>query len=47
MRRRKKMVVNVIWIDEEGELRERLTDLEELKLFGIILEDEEKINILG
>ena len=41
------MVVNVIWIDEEGELRERLTDLEDLKLFGIIPEDEEKINILG
>lgn len=36
------MVVNVIWIDEEGELRERLTDLEDLKLFGIIPEGEEK-----
>lgn len=36
------MVVNVWVFDEEGEMHDRLTDLEDLKLFGILPETEER-----
>lgn len=42
------MVVNVWVFDEEGEMHDRLTDLEDLKLFGILPETEERSNdVLG
>ena len=36
-----KMVINAMWFDEDGELKEKLIDLEDLKLFGEIEETDE------
>ena len=36
------MVINVWVFDEEGEIKDRLTDIEDLKLFGIIPETEDE-----
>jgi hypothetical protein len=42
------MVINAWVFDEEGEMHDRLIDLEDLKLFGIIPETEERSNdVLG
>jgi len=35
------MIINAIWFDEDGELKEKLIDLEDLKLFGEIEETDE------
>lgn len=35
------MVINTMWFDEDGELKEKLIDLEDLKLFGEIEETDE------
>lgn len=35
------MVINVMWFDDD-ELKEKLIDVEDLKLFGEIPEEEEK-----
>lgn len=34
------MVINA-WIFDDGEMKDRLIDVEDLNLFGIIAEDEE------
>jgi hypothetical protein len=36
------MVINAWTFDEDGELKDRLIDIEDLKLFGIIPEAEEE-----
>ena len=36
------MVINAWTFDEDGELKDRLIDVEDLKLFGVIQEDEER-----
>ena len=36
-----KMIINAMWFDEDGELKEKLIDLEDLKLFGEIEETDE------
>lgn len=35
------MVINVWIFDDDGEMKDRLIDVEDLKLFGIIPEDKE------
>lgn len=34
------MVINAMWFDEDGELKEKLIDAEDLKLFGEIEETD-------
>lgn len=36
------MVINAWTFDENGELKDRLIDVEDLKLFGAIPEEEER-----